>query len=103
MSGKATAEQIAAEIKAAGAKKQAASYRKNPGQALVEEFLVPFYPADLSDLANRTGISYSRLQKLVRNQDKIDNEMANKLSSFFGKPASYFLQMQEHFETGGAL
>lgn len=101
-SGKATAEQIAAEIKTAANKVQL-NYKRIPGHVLVEEFLVPYFPASLSDLSNRSGIPYKRLTALVRGQDRIDLEMASRLSSFFGKPTAYFLDIQERYERGETL
>jgi addiction module HigA family antidote len=78
-------------------------YRRLPGHVLVEEFLVPYYPADLSDLASRTGIAGKRLHKLVRGQDRIDNDMAERLGKFFRNGANYWLSLQERFESGEQL
>jgi addiction module HigA family antidote len=78
-------------------------YRKLPGHVLVEEFLVPYYPAQLSDLAYRTRIPVRRLQKLIRGQDRIDQGMADRLGRFFGNGADYWLELQTKFERGETL
>lgn len=78
-------------------------YRKTPGHVLVEEFMVPAYPAQLSHLANRTGIPYKRLMNLIRGKDRIDDKMANSLGTFFANGAQYWLDLQEAYERGEQL
>lgn len=98
-SGKATAADIAAEIKAKAINAQ--TYRRTPGHFLVEEFVVPYYPAELSDLAKRTGIPYSKIQQLVRGNAKIDNKMAIAFGNFFpNTDKDFWLNLQERFERG---
>jgi addiction module HigA family antidote len=82
---------------------KAAPYRKLPGHVLVEEFLVPFFPANLHDLAQRTHIPYNRLRKLIRGQDRIDPSMANKLAKFFRNTPEYWLDLQKRYERGESL
>lgn len=82
---------------------KAAPYRKLPGHVLVEDFLVPFYPAELADLANRTKIPLARLRKLIRGQDRIDAKMASALGQFYGNGAQFWLDLQERFERGETL
>lgn len=83
--------------------KNTKAYTKFPGHVLVEEFLVPFFPADLSDLANRTKIPLNRLRKLIRGQDRIDAKMADALGKFYGNGSEYWLELQERFERGEQL
>ena len=78
-------------------------YKRLPGHVLVEEFMVPAYPAQLSHLANRTGIPYKRLQNLIRGKDRIDGRMADALGSFFGNGADYWNELQAKYERGEAL
>lgn len=82
---------------------QPLAYRKNPGHVLVEEFLAPYYPAELSDLSKRTRIPYNRLRKLIRGQDRIDADMAGKLAAFYRNKPEYWLELQERFERGEKL
>lgn len=78
-------------------------YKRLPGHVLVEDFLVPYYPAQLSDLAARTGIPLIRLQKLVRGQDRIDAGMARALGNFYANGADFWLDIQTRFEKGESL
>lgn len=81
----------------------AAPYRKFPGHVLVEDFLVPYYPAQLRDLARHTDIPLIRLQKLVRGQDKIDAKMADALGTFYHNGPEFWLDLQARFESGAAI
>jgi addiction module HigA family antidote len=78
-------------------------YKKFPGHVLVEDFLAPFYPAELSDLAKRTGIPLQRLRKLIRGQDRIDPAMAEALGKFYQNGAEYWLDLQARYESGQTI
>lgn len=78
-------------------------YRKLPGHVLVEDFLVPFYPAELSDLATRTRIPLQRLRKLIRGQDRIDAKMAEALGKFYNNGPEFWLELQARYEKGEQL
>jgi addiction module HigA family antidote len=78
-------------------------YKKLPGHVLVEDFLVPFYPAELADLATRIKIPLQRLRKLIRGQDRIDSRMADALGQFYGNGAQFWLDLQERYERGEQL
>lgn len=82
---------------------KAAPWRRMPGHVLVEEFIAPHFPADLSDLSRMGGISLHRLNKLVRGQTKIDQGLAEKLATFFGNDASYWLDLQARYDRGEKL
>lgn len=81
---------------------QALPYRKLPGHVLVEDFLAP-YSAELSDLSRRTRIPLSRLHKLIRGQDRIDDRMAETLGRFFRNGTEFWTGLQERFDRGEAL
>lgn len=81
----------------------AAKYRRLPGHVLVEEFLAPYFPADLHDLAQRTRIPYNRLRRLIRGQDRIDISMAQKLGKFFRNTPEYWLDLQKRYERGDSI
>lgn len=103
MSGEATAEQIAEEIReSAWRAKLSKVYRKFPGHVLVEDFLAP-YGAELSDLSYRTRIPLKRLNKLIRGEDKIDARMAESLGNFYRNGKEFWLDLQERFERGESL
>jgi plasmid maintenance system antidote protein VapI len=78
-------------------------YRRLPGHVLVEEFLVPYFPADLGDLAFRAKIPVMRLRKLIRGQDRIDARMAEALGTFYQNGAEFWLDLQARFERGEKL
>lgn len=81
----------------------AAQFKRLPGHVLVEEFLVPYYPAELSDLAYRTKIPLKRLNKLIRGQDRIDTFMAERLGRFFGNGTDFWMDIQTRYESGKVL
>jgi plasmid maintenance system antidote protein VapI len=78
-------------------------YKKLPGHVLVEDFLVPYFPADLSDLSKRARIPYYRLTKLIRGDDRIDEKMARSLGDFYGNGSNFWLSLQERYEQGENL
>lgn len=81
----------------------AAPYRRHPGHVLVEDFLVPIFPANLSTLAYRTRIPVSRYHQLIRGQDRIDERMAEALGRFFRNGKHFWLDLQKRFERGEKL
>lgn len=78
-------------------------YRRLPGHVLVEEFLVPNYPLDITHLARRTNIPLLRLQKLIRGNDRIDKFIAGRLANFFRNEPEYWLSLQKRYERGESL
>lgn len=78
-------------------------YRKLPGHVLVEDFLAPYYPADLTDLAAKTKIPSTRYRKLIRGLDRIDVKMAEALGAFYGNGKDFWLDLQDRYERGEAL
>jgi plasmid maintenance system antidote protein VapI len=78
-------------------------FKKLPGHVLVEDFLAPYYPAELSDLAKRARIPLRRLQMLIRGTDRIDEKMAKSLGDFYGNGSNFWLELQERFERGEKL
>lgn len=101
VSGKATAEEIANEIKASAVK--ANNYKKIPGHVLVEEYLAPYY-WNLSDLSTRSKIPYYKLYMLIRGEIRIDPQMARSLSSVFKQTTeNYWLDLQSKYEKNGTL
>lgn len=82
---------------------QTVTWRKNPGQWLVEEYLVPAFPHDLRDLARRAHIPHDRLRRLIRGQDRIDETMATKLAKFFRTTPEQWLELQERYDRGEQL
>lgn len=80
-----------------------AGYKRLPGHVLIEEFIAPYYPANLSDLSKRTGIPLYRFERLIRGNDRIDKTMAEALGKFYHNGAEFWLDIQERFERGEKL
>jgi addiction module HigA family antidote len=81
-----------------------AKYRRLPGHVLVEEHLVPYFPANLSDLSAKTRIPFHRLRALVHGDEKIDRDMATKLAKFYtNTTAEYWLDLQARYDRGESL
>lgn len=78
-------------------------YRKTPGHVLIEDFLAPYYPAELSDLARRAKVPLKRLQKLIRGQDRFDDFLAERLGAFYGNGKQFWLDLQDRYERGENL
>lgn len=78
-------------------------YRKLPGHVLVEDFLVPNYPADLRHLAHRTGIPLRRLHQLIRGQDRITKDIAERLAKHYRNEVSFWLELQKRYDRGETL
>lgn len=78
----------------------AAPYRRHVGHVLVEDFLVPYYPMELSDLSRRARIPLKRLQKLIRGQTRVDKGLAKKLGDFYKNGSDFWLTLQERYERG---
>lgn len=79
------------------------TYRKSPGHVLVEDFIVPYFPMELSDLSRKAKIPLKRLHKLIRGQTKIDKGLAKKLGDFYKNGAEFWLDLQDRYERGETL
>jgi len=77
-------------------------YRKLPGHVLVEDFLVPA-GADISMLADASGVPYKVLQGIIRGQRRIDVRVAQTLGNFFQNGKDFWLELQTRFDAGESL
>jgi len=69
----------------------------HPGSVLKKEFIDPMH-ISLAYLIQETGIPEETLNSLIANQENISSQLAEKLSSFFGTPASFWIKLQENYE-----
>jgi antitoxin HigA-1 len=65
----------------------------HPGEMLFEEFLKP-YGLTQTELAKRIGVSYVRVNELVRGKRGITPDTALRLSKFFGTSPELWLNLQ---------
>jgi antitoxin HigA-1 len=65
----------------------------HPGVMLLEEFLKPMGITQ-QQLANELGVSYQRVNELVRGKRGITAETALRLSKFFGTTAGFWMNLQ---------
>lgn len=65
----------------------------HPGEILVEEFLKPFGMTQ-TELAERLGVSYPRVNELSRGKRGITPDTALRLERLFGMEAQFWLNLQ---------
>lgn len=80
-------------------KKQDMARLKNihPGEVLQEEFLVPF-GISAYKLAKDTGISQTRVSKIIKGNRRITADTALRLSKYFGNSAKFWLGLQDDYD-----
>lgn len=65
----------------------------HPGEMLHEEFLRPFGVSQ-SACAVRLGISFPRLNEIIRGKRSVTSDTALRLERVFGMPAEFWLGLQ---------
>jgi len=65
----------------------------HPGEMLLEEFLKPLNMSQ-SDLAERLGVSYPRINELIHGKRGITPDTALRLEKLFGMEAQFWLNLQ---------
>ncbi len=65
----------------------------HPGEMLLEEFLKPLKIAQ-SDLAEKLGVSYPRVNELIHAKRGITPDTALRLEKLFGMEAQFWLNLQ---------
>ena len=65
----------------------------HPGEMLLEEFIVPL-EIKQTDLAERLGISYPRLNELIHGKRGVTPDTALRLERVFGMEAQFWLNLQ---------
>ena len=72
----------------------------HPGIILKERFLDPLGITPYR-LAKRIGVGVRRVSELVKGNRRITPDTAIRLGLFFGVPASWWLEMQNRYDTEG--
>lgn len=65
----------------------------HPGEVLLEEFLKPLELTQ-SELASRLGVSYPRINELIKGKRGVTPDTALRLARLFGTTPEFWLQGQ---------
>ncbi len=74
----------------------------HPGEMLREEFLEPLGMSQ-SALAIRLGVSYPRLNEIVRGRRAVTPDTALRLDRVLGMPADFWLGLQQDWDLWHAM
>ena len=74
----------------------------HPGEMLLEEFLKPLGISQ-SELAIRLGVSYPRLNEIVRGRRSVTPDTALRLARVLGMPADFWLGLQQDWDLWHAM
>ena len=69
----------------------------SPGEMLLEEFLKPLGLSQTT-LAQRMGVSFPRLNEVVRGRRSVTANTALRLERVLGMPASFWLGLQQDWD-----
>ena len=74
----------------------------HPGEMLLEEFLKPLGLTQ-SAFAIRLGVSYPRLNEIVRGRRSVTPDTALRLARVLGMPADFWLGLQQDWDLWHAM
>ena len=74
----------------------------HPGEMLLEEFLKPLGISQ-SQLAIRLGVSYPRLNEIVRGRRSVTPDTALRLARVLRMPADFWLGLQQDWDLWHAM
>lgn len=74
----------------------------HPGEMLLEEFIKPFGITQV-ELASRLGISFPRLNEVIRGRRGVTSDTALRLARVFGMPADFWLGLQLDWDLWHAM
>lgn len=69
----------------------------HPGEMLLEEFLVPLQMTQ-TECAERLGVSYPRLNEIIKGKRGVTTDTALRLERLFGMSAQFWLNMQQAYD-----
>ena len=69
----------------------------HPGEMLLEEFVKPLMITQ-TELARRLGVSYPRLNEIIRGRRSVTPDTALRLSRVLGMPADFWLGLQQDWD-----
>ncbi len=74
----------------------------HPGQMLFEEFVTPLGLTQ-TELANRLGVSFPRLNEIVKGRRSMTPDTALRLARVLGMPAEFWLGLQQDWDLWQAM
>lgn len=74
----------------------------HPGEMLLEEFLKPLGLTQ-SEFAVRLGVSYPRLNEVVKGRRSVTPDTALRLARVLGMPADFWLGLQQDWDLWQAM
>ena len=74
----------------------------HPGEMLLEEFLVPLEMTQ-TELAERIGVSYPRINEIVNGKRGVTPDTALRLSKLFGTTPEFWLNGQRNWDLWHAM
>jgi addiction module HigA family antidote len=74
----------------------------HPGEMLLEEFLKPLGISQ-SQFAIRLGVSYPRLNEIVRGRRSVTSDTALRLARVLGMPADFWFGLQQDWDLWHAM
>jgi addiction module HigA family antidote len=69
----------------------------HPGEMLLEEFLIPLHMTQ-TVCAERLGVSYPRLNEIIRGKRGVTPDTALRLERLFGMSAQFWLNVQQAYD-----
>ena len=74
----------------------------HPGEMLLEELLKPLGISQ-SAFAVRLGVSFPRLNEIIRGKRSVTPDTALRLARVLGMPAYFWLGLQQYWDRGHAM
>ena len=69
----------------------------HPGEMLLEEFVKPL-DITQTELAQKLGVSYPRLNEIIKCRRSVTPDTALRLSQVLGMPADFWLGLQQDWD-----
>lgn len=74
----------------------------HPGEMLFEEFIKPLNLTQ-REVAQRLGVSYPRLNEIIKGHRRVTPDTALRLSQVFGMSADFWLGLQQDWDLWHAI
>ncbi len=74
----------------------------HPGEMLLEEFIKPLHLTQ-TEVARRLGISYPRLNEIIKGRRRVTPDTALRLSHVLGMSADFWLGLQKDVDLWNAI
>ena len=74
----------------------------HPGEMLLEEFIKPLHITQ-TELAQKLGVSYPRLNEIIKGRRSVTPDTALRLAQVFGMSADFWLGLQQDWDLWHAM